>query len=207
MLIIGLTGSIGMGKSTAAKNFASFGIPVYDADAAVHALYDKGGAAVSEIAREFPGAVKDGRVDRAALSKLVVGDQSAMNRLEAITHPLVYRAREEFLARHAEEGAPMVVLEIPLLFETGADAGVDVVVVVSAPEGMQRARALSREGMTEEKLAGILSRQWPDAMKRARADFIVDTAKSHAESAQTVKSIVAALKGREGKAWAAKRQR
>lgn len=207
MLIIGLTGGIGMGKSTAARNFASLGIPVYDADAEVHALYEKGGAAVPGIAREFPQAVREGRVDRAVLSRLVLGDQSAMNRLEAITHPLVDKARNEFLARRAREGAPMVVLEIPLLFETGADALVDVVVVVSAPEQEQRKRALSREGMSEEKFAHILSRQWPDAMKRARADFVVNTGESREQSARAVQAIVESLRGREGKAWAARRGR
>ena len=140
MLLIGLTGSIGMGKSETARLFARLGVPVYDADREIHALYDAGGKAVGEIAKTFPGAVRDGRVDRAELFKRVVADPGAMDRLEEITHPLVQEARDEFLKRAARAGAEIVVLEIPLLYETGSDAQVDIVVVASAPLDLQRDR-------------------------------------------------------------------
>ncbi|TAK46770.1 MAG: dephospho-CoA kinase [Xanthobacteraceae bacterium] len=171
--ILGLTGSIGMGKSTTAKLFAEAGVPVYDADAAVHALYEA--EAVAPLEAAFAGVGTDGRIDRQKLAARVLGDAEAMARLEAIVHPLVRARQQAFLAAVARAGAPVVVLDIPLLFETGGDKTVDAVVVVSAPPDMQRARILEREAMTADKLDAILARQLPDAEKRARADFVVDT--------------------------------
>lgn len=198
MLLIGLTGSIGMGKSETARMFRAQGLPVYDADAAVHALYAPGGAAVAPIGAAFPGVVRDGAVDRALLSAQVVGKPEAMKRLEAIIHPLVGQVQRAWLAERAREGARMVVLDIPLLFETGGRARVDVVVVVSAPASIQRARVLARPGMTADKLDAILAKQMPDAEKRARADFIVETDKGLDHAEAQVKALIAALDGREG---------
>ncbi|MEK9968626.1 MAG: dephospho-CoA kinase [Ferrovibrio sp.] len=194
MLKIGLTGSIGMGKTTVAKMFAARGIPVFDADAAVHGLYDRGGAAVAPVGAAFPGAVKDGAVDRAALSALVVGKPAEIKKLEAIVHPLVGRVREDFLKSAEARGEPMVVLEIQMLLEGSSAKTLDCIVVVSAPEAMQRDRALARPGMTEAKLAGILSNQMPDAEKRARADYVIDTGVSLAETEQQVAALIAELK-------------
>jgi dephospho-CoA kinase len=173
MIVIGLTGSIGMGKSTVARMFAEAGAPVFDSDAAVHTLYAPGGAAVGPVDAAFPGVAKNGAIDRAALSARVLGEPSAIRTLEAIVHPLVARARSAFLAANA--GAPWVVLDIPLLFESGGERAVDKVVVVSAPEAVQRARVLAREGMSAEKFEAIMARQTPDAEKRARADFVIET--------------------------------
>jgi dephospho-CoA kinase len=173
MFVLGLTGSIGMGKSTTAKLFAEFGVPVYDADATVHALYR--GAAVPVIEQAFPGTTGNGVVDRNKLSVQVVGQPEAMKRLESIVHPLVRAQEEKFLHAAEQANAPLVVLDIPLLFETGAEKRVDAVLVVSAPPDVQRARILGREGMTEHRLEALLGRQMPDADKRARADFVVDT--------------------------------
>lgn len=175
MKILGLTGSIGMGKTTTAGLFAEAGAPVYDADAAVHRLYAQGGAAVGPIAEAFPGAVIDGAVDRARLSGLVLGDPAALRRLEAITHPLVFADRARFLATAAETGASVAVIDVPLLFETGGERFTHAVAVVSAPPAVQRARVLARPGMTPDKLDAILARQTPDADKRAGADFVIDT--------------------------------
>jgi dephospho-CoA kinase len=175
VIILGLTGSIGMGKSTTARLIAEEGAPVYDSDAAVHALYAKGGGAVEAVGREFPGALKDGAIDRAALSHAVLGDDAAMMRLEAIVHPLVRAEQAKFLRQHHAAGAPLVVLDIPLLFETAADKLVDAVIVVTAPAEVQRQRALARKGMDERKLAHIVSKQMPDAEKRERADFLINT--------------------------------
>lgn len=175
MKVLGLTGSIGMGKSTTASLFAELGVPVHDADAAVHALYEKD--AVPAIEAAFPGTVVEGRVDRGRLGARVLNDPQAMARLEAIVHPLVREAELAFLARAEKSGARIVVLDIPLLFETGSDRRVDAVVVVSAPAAMQRERLLAREGMTPDKLDALLSRQMPDEEKRARADFIVDSSR------------------------------
>ncbi len=191
--LVGLTGSIGMGKTETAKMFARLGIPVYDADAAVHALYEPGGAAVDAIAAAFPGTVRDGKVDRVALSKAVTADKGALARLEAIVHPLVAREQQIFLERAARAGAEMVVLDIPLLFESGGHARMDAVVVVSAPAEVQRARVLAREGMTEDKLDHILARQMPDAEKRAKAHFVIETDKGFEHAFQAVKNVVAAL--------------
>ncbi len=173
MIVLGLTGSIGMGKSTTADMFRFFGAPVHDADATVHALYR--GAAVPLIEAAFPGTTADGTVDRAALAARVLNDAAAMQRLEALVHPLVRAEKEAFLAKARAEGVDVAVLDIPLLYETGQLAGLDAVVVVTAPPEVQKARVLARPGMTEEKFAAILARQLPDAEKRARADFVIDT--------------------------------
>ena len=191
--LVGLTGSIGMGKTETAKMFARLGIPVYDADAAVHRLYEPGGGAVEPIAEAFPGTVVDGRVDRAELTKRVTVDKDAFKKLEAIVHPLVGLQQRGFLEQAAAEGAELVVLDIPLLFETGGHARVDAVVVVSAPHHVQRTRVLERPGMTADKLDHILSRQVPDAEKRAQAHFVVETEHGLDHAFEQVKNIVAAL--------------
>jgi len=195
-MMIGLTGSIGMGKTETAKMFARLGVPVYDADAAVHRLYEKGGAAVPEIAKVFPDSIVDGRVDRAILTKHVTADKDAFKKLEQLVHPLVAREQLAFLQEAKAKGAEMVVLDIPLLFEAGGHARVDVIVVVSAPAHIQRARVLARPGMTEDKLDHILSRQMSDAEKRAKAHFVVETDKGLEHAFEQVKSIVAALEKR-----------
>ena len=173
MHIIGLTGSIGMGKSTTMQLFAEQGVPVYDADAAVHAVY--AGEAVPVVEAAFPGTTSDGKVDRQKLSARVLGNPEALKKLEQIVHPMLGAHRQQFLADAEKSGAPIAVLDVPLLFETGGEKRVDAVVVVSAPAEMQRARVLARENMTQEKLDAILARQTPDAEKRRRADFVVDT--------------------------------
>ena len=196
MLIIGLTGSIGMGKSTAGRRFAANGIPVFDADAEVHALYEGDVAALIEEA--FPGTTQNGKVERAALAEALLDDEKALRRLEAIIHPLVREARQDFLSRNANDGAEMVVLEIPLLFETGADKNVDVTVVVSAPAQIQRARVLGRAGMSEARLDALIANQMPDADKREHADFVVDTNRSIEDTGVEIDRIVESLRGREG---------
>src|SRR5437588_2963380 len=173
MIILGLTGSIGMGKSTTAKLFAEAGVPVYDADAAVHSLYE--GEAVSAIEAAFPGTTVEGRVDRGRLSAQVVHDPSAIKRCEQIVHPMLGASRQKFLAEAERSGVPVVVMDIPLLFETGGEKRVDAVVVVTTTPENQRERILARGTMTSEALDGILARQLPDAEKRKRADFVVDT--------------------------------
>jgi len=175
MMVIGLTGSIGMGKTTVAQLFRRHGVPVYDADRAVHGLSARGGRAVPAIARVFPGVVIDGAVDRKKLGALVFGDDEALKRLEAILHPLVAEQRQAFLRRMRARRKAAVVLDIPLLFETGNDALADLIVVVSAPAFLQTARVMKRPGMSAEKLAGILSHQMPDGEKRRRADLVVRT--------------------------------
>ena len=200
MLVLGLTGSIGMGKSTTARFFAEEGVPVLDADAVVHALYD--GEAVAAIEAAFPGTSKDGRIDREELSRRVVGDPAALKRLESIVHPLVRAAQARFLADAERSGAPVAVLDVPLLFETGGDQRVDAVVVVSAPADVQRARTLDRAGMTAEKFDALMQKQMPDAEKRRRADFIVDTSQSLDSARAQVRAILAAvraIRGRKGK--------
>jgi dephospho-CoA kinase len=194
--VVGLTGSIGMGKSETAKLFARLGIPVHDADAAVHALYEQGGAAVAPIERAFPGTVKDGRVDRTSLAAQLGGDQGAFRRLEAIVHPLVRESERAFLKAAAARGDELVVLDIPLLLETGSHTRVDAIVVVSANPAAQRARVLARPGMTEEKLDAILARQLPDVEKRAKADFVIETDKGLPQAFEDVKRVVAALRQR-----------
>lgn len=194
--LVGLTGSIGMGKSETARMFARLGIPAYDADAAVHALYAPGGGAVAPIGEAFPGTVANGAVDRAALAARVTGDPAAFKRLEAIVHPLVAALQRDFLDKAGSSGEPLVVLDIPLLFETGGENRVDAVVVVSAPAEVQRARVLARPGMTEEKFAAILARQVPDAEKRAKADFVIETGKGLDHAFAQVKEVAAALRAR-----------
>jgi dephospho-CoA kinase len=201
MLLVGLTGSIGMGKSETAKMFARHGVPVCDSDATVHALYEKGGAAVEPVGAAFPDVIVDGRIDRERLSRLVVGKPEAMRKLELIVHPLVAAAQRAFLERADGAGVAMVVLDIPLLFETGGEARVDAVVVVSAPHEVQRRRVLERQGMTAEKLDAILKKQIPDAEKQARADFVVDTGRGLAHAEAQVVAIIEALKTREAKIW------
>ena len=173
MIVLGLTGSIGMGKSTTAKLFAEAGVPVYDADASVHALYE--GDAAPAIEAAFPGTTVDGRVDRKRLSADVVDDPAAMRRLEQIVHPMLGASRQKFLDDAALSGAPVAVVDVPLLFETGGEKRVDAVVVVTTTPEIQRERILARDNMTAEKLDAILARQLPDAEKRKRAHFVVDT--------------------------------
>lgn len=191
MIIIGLTGSIGMGKTTTADLFRQAGLPVFDADATVHALYQ--GPLVPDIEAAFPGTTTGGRVDRARLAERLSGDGDAFRRLEAIVHPAVRRAEADFLARSRAVGAPAVVLDIPLLFETGRQGDVDKTVVVSAPAEVQRARVLSRPGMTEEKFEALLARQMPDAEKRARADFVIPSGDGIAAAKASVEAFLRQL--------------
>jgi dephospho-CoA kinase len=191
MLVIGLTGSIASGKSTVATMFAREGAATFDADAAVHALY--AGRAAPLIAAAFPGTVEDGVVDRARLSARIVGDPAALARLEAIVHPLVRAAEVDFLARAAAAGRRIAVLDIPLLFETGRERGVDAVVVVSAPLAVRRERALRRPGVSEARFAALSERQMPDADKRARAHFIIDTTGPLEATHRQVRGVVRAL--------------
>lgn len=191
MIIIGLTGSIGMGKTTTADLFRQAGLPVFDADATVHALYQ--GPLVPDIEAAFPGTTTEGRVDRARLAERLSGDGDAFRRLEAIVHPAVRRAEADFLARSRAAGAPAVVLDIPLLFETGRQGDVDKTVVVSAPAEVQRARVLSRPGMTEEKFEALLARQMPDAEKRARADFVIPSGDGIAAAKASVEAFLRQL--------------
>ncbi len=196
MITVGLTGSIGMGKSTTAAMFAAAGVPVYDADAEVHALYAKGGAAVEPVGEAFPGVVVDGAIDRTRLSHLVVGKSEDMKRLEAIVHPLVGASRAGFFEKAVAQGADIVVLDIPLLFETGGEARVDAVVVVSAPADIQRQRVLARPGMDEAKLDAILARQMADVEKRARAHFVIDTGQGLDHARAQVRDVLAKLRDR-----------
>ena len=198
MIIIGLTGSIGMGKSTTAAMFAAEGVPVYDADAEVHALYAPGGAAVAPIEAAFPGVVHNGGVDRALLGQKVLGDDGAMKRLEAIVHPLVGASRVGFFEAATAAQADVVVLDIPLLFETGGEKRVDAVVVVSAPAAVQRGRVLQRPGMAEDKLDAILARQIKDVEKRARAHFVIDTGKGLDVARDQVREVLAVLRSPDG---------
>jgi len=189
MFILGLTGSISMGKSATAKMFAAEGVPVHDADAVVHALYD--GEATPAIEAAFPGTTANGKVDREKLGKRVLSDAASIARLEQIVHPLVAKARDKFLSEAARSGAKVAVLDIPLLYETKGNARCDAVVVVSAPADVQRKRAFERPGMTEQKLETILARQMPDAEKRRRADFIVDTSQGFDHARDQVRDILA----------------
>ncbi|MER8559192.1 dephospho-CoA kinase [Mesorhizobium sp. M0019] len=191
MIVLGLTGSIGMGKSTTAKMFAEAGVPVHDSDEAVHRLY--AGQAAPMVEAAFPGTTRSGAVDRTKLAERVLGEAAALKRLEAIIHPLVRADADAFLAENRAAGAPLAVLDIPLLFETGGRDRVDKVVVVTAPPEVQRARVLPRPGMSEEKLASILARQVPDAEKRRRADFVIDTGQGFDAARAAVKAIVAEL--------------
>ena len=193
MIILGLTGSIGMGKSTTAKMFADAGVPVSDADRMVHALY--AGAAVPHIEKAFPGTVSDGVVDRDKLAATVLGNPARLRELEAIVHPLVRAETDAFVERHRQAGAPLIVLDIPLLFEIGGMGRVDRILVVTAPADVQRERVLSRPGMTEEKFEAILAKQVPDAEKRRRADFVIDTSRGMDAAREDVLRIVAELTG------------
>jgi dephospho-CoA kinase len=196
MIVLGLTGSIGMGKSTVARMFADEGVPVFDADAEVHRLQGPDGALVETIEAEFPGTTGPDGVDRAALGARVVGNNEAFARLEAIVHPAVAAVRESFLAANAV--APLVVLDIPLLFEAGGWQKVDRIAVVSAPADIQRSRVLARPGMTEERFESILAKQLPDSEKRARADFVIPTGGSLTETRDSVRAVIACLLGRTG---------
>ncbi len=199
MVIIGLTGSIGMGKSTVAARFRERGVPVFDADAEVHKLYE--GAAVGPIESTFPGTTAGGKVDRVKLAQAVVGDPAQLKRLEDLVHPLVRAAEAQFLKAQLERGREMTVLEIPLLFETSGDALVDATVVVSAPHSEQRSRVLTRPGMTLEKLQAIVARQMSDAEKRRRATFVVDTGGSIEASYAQVDAIIDSLRNKAGQAY------
>ena len=201
MVIVGLTGSIGMGKTTAAGMFRRLGVTVYDSDSAVHGLLGKGGGAVAAVGKAFPGAVRDGAVDRARLRERVFGDSAALRRLEAIVHPRVRRVQRAFLRRAAARGDRIVVLDIPLLFEVGLAAQCDAVVVVSAPAFLQRARVLARPGMTGETLAGILANQLPDGEKRRRASFVVQTGLGRGHTLRRLGWIVRVMSGRRGRYW------
>ena len=192
MFILGLTGSIGMGKSTTAKLFAEEGVPVYDSDAAVHALYQ--GEAAPLIEKEFPGTVGGGKVDRDKLSRHVVGDPAALKRLETIVHPLVRKSSQDFLAAARARGEAVVVLDIPLLYEISGEDRVDAVVVVSAPPAVQRERVLARPGVTAEKFEAMLRQQVPDTEKRRRADFIVDSGQGIEHARNQVRTILAQVR-------------
>ncbi len=191
MITLALTGSIGMGKSTVAAMFARAGIPLFDADAAVRLLQGPGGALVERIERRFPATTKDNAVDREALSAAVLGKPTELAALEAIVHPAVHHERTRFIVAHGD--APALLFDIPLLFETGGDAAFDKVIVVSAPPDVQRKRVLARPGMTAQKLDAILERQLPDAEKRRRADFVVETRGSLAQTEAQVAQILACL--------------
>lgn len=199
MFVLGLTGSMGMGKSTTAKFFAEEGVPVHDADTAVHRLYE--GAAVAPIEAAFPGVTAAGKVDRMKLSARVAGDPGALKTLEAIVHPLVRAAEQKFLADAANGGAAVALLDIPLLYETGGDKRCDAVVVVSAPADIQRARVFERPGMTQEKFTALLARQLPDDEKRRRADFVVDSSRGLDAARAQVRDIlrrIATMPNRQG---------
>jgi dephospho-CoA kinase len=191
MFILGLTGSLGMGKSTTARFFAEEGVPVHDADAVVHRLYE--GEAVPAIEAAFPGVTVAGKVDRNKLGARVLGDSAALKRLEAIVHPLVQEAERRLIAEAEAGGEKVALLDIPLLFETGGDRRVDAVVVVSAPPEVQQSRVLERPGMTLEKLEAILAKQMPDAEKRRRADFVVDTSRGFEAARAQVRAILDAI--------------
>ncbi len=195
MIVVGLTGSIGMGKSTAAQYLRHLGVPVYDADAAVHALYARGGAAVAPVAAAFPGAVAHGAVNRTALSRILAAEPARLAQLEGIVHPLARREQQRFLAAMALRREPLVVLDIPLLFETGGDRRCDAVIVVSSPAYLQRQRVLARSGMDEEKLALVLSRQMPDREKRRRATFVIPSNRGKQAMLEELRRVLRALLG------------
>jgi dephospho-CoA kinase len=194
VIVIGLTGSIGMGKSTTAAMFAEEGAPVYDADAQVHRLQAAGGAAVAPIEAAFPGVVKDGAVDRQALGARVFGDPAALSRLNGVIHPMLGASRAAFFEKARADKAEVVVLDVPLLFETGGEGGVDVVVVASAPEHVQRERVLARPGYAAARLDAILARQMHDMEKRARAHFVIDTGRGFEAAREQVRAVLAALR-------------
>jgi len=197
MLVIGLTGGIGMGKSAAAEHFARRGIPVFNADACVHRLYE--GEAVEEIEAAFPGVTREGRVDRKLLAEQVSGHPERLRRLESVVHPMVVKAEIDFLREQERNGARMAVLEIPLLFETGAEKRVDVTIVVSAPSRVQSERVLTRPGMTVEKLEHLLARQLSDKERRARADFVIISGTSLKEMHVDLDQLIESLQNRQGR--------
>jgi dephospho-CoA kinase len=194
MIRLALTGSIGMGKSTTARMFADEGVPVFDSDAVVHRLYERGGAAVAPVEAAFPGVAIDGRIDRRLLARRVGADPDALRWLEAIVHPLVTAERALFLAAAGAQGAPAALLDVPLLFETGREGEADAVVVVTATPEVQRARVLARPDMDEAKFAALHARQMPDAEKRARADFVIDTSQGLEHAREQVRRILAAVR-------------
>ena len=194
LYILGLTGSIGMGKSTTAEFFRAAGVPVWDADASVHRLYDTGGAGVRAIEALTPAAIKDGAVDRSALRQAILDDKGLLKRIEEVVHPLVSADRQNFLDSHSDK--PLVVCDIPLLFETGADAWLDGVLVVTADEAVQEQRVMEREGMTREVFETILAKQTPDAEKRQRADYLIDTGLGLDHAQAEVLSLIERLKGK-----------
>ena len=194
MILLGLTGSIGMGKSTTAQVFREVGVPVYDADAEVHASYAPGGACVEPVGAAFPGVVKDGAVDREALRQAVLGQPEELKRLNSVVHPIIGALRRTFFDEAQAAGADLVVLDIPLLFEGGGERGMDAVAVVTAPLEMQRERVLQREGMTAERFGAILAHQMPDAEKRARADFVIDTSRGLEPVRRQVDEILAVMR-------------
>ena len=201
MIVLGLTGSIAMGKSNAAATLRRLGIPVYDADAEIHRLLGKGGRAVDLVGDAFPGVVRDGMVDRGALGARVFDDPDSLRRLERILHPLARRAQRRFLKAAARRGEPLAVLDIPLLFETGGDACCDATVVVSAPAFLQSIRALARPGMTEDRLAAVRAQQMSDREKRKRADFVVLTGLDRRRTLNQLRRIVRLVQARPGRCW------
>lgn len=196
MKIVALTGSIGMGKSTTSAMFKDLGVPIWDADDAVHRLYTKGGAAIPPLQALVPDAIGPEGVDRSILTQKILQDPGLLKQIEAIVHPLVGKDRADFLAVARDQGQPLVLIDVPLLFETGGDAYVDAVIVVSCPPHMQRARVLARPGMTEEKFDSILARQTPDEAKRAKSDFVIDTGLGLDAAREQVGKVHAALMGR-----------
>lgn len=201
MIILGLTGSIGMGKTVAAGLFRRLGVPVHDADAAVHRLLGRGGAAVATVAAAFPGVAADGAIDRRELGRRVFGDVDALRRLEALLHPAVKRDQRAFLERAARRGCRLAVLDVPLLYETETDLDCDAVAVVSAPRFVQEARVLARPGMTRERLASVMAQQMPDAEKRRIADFVIPSGLGRREALRAVRRIVAAAETLRPGCW------
>ena len=197
MLVIGLTGGIGMGKSAAAERFASHGIPVFNADLCVHQLYE--GEAVAAIEAAFPGVARGGKIDRKLLSEKIAGSPQRLRQLEAIVHPMVVAAEIDFLIEQEDKGEKLAVLEIPLLFETGAEKRIDVTVVLSAPAELQRERVLARPGMRVDKLEHLLARQLPDAERRARADYVVDSGESLEDMHRALDKLIESLQNRQGR--------
>ncbi len=201
MVILGLTGSIGMGKSTAAGMLRNLGVAVCDSDRLVHDLLARGGAAIDPVGRAFPGVVRHGAVDHKALGEKVFGDEAALHRLEAILHPMVRRAQIDFIKRAAVRGETLVALDVPLLFEVGTDAFCDATLVVTAPRFLQEARVLGRAGMTRARLDGVLARQMPDREKRRRADFVVQTGAGRRHTLKRLGDIVTMLRRQRGCKW------
>lgn len=207
MVILGLTGSIAMGKSTAAAMFRRLGVPVFDADHAVHRLLASGGAGVAVVGEAFPGTAQDGAIDRDAVAARVFGNATALRRLESLLHPLVRREQSAFLATQARRSVPLVVLDVPLLFETGGNRACDRVAVVSAPWFVQRQRMIARPGMTGDRATAVLSRQVPDAEKRRRADAVIPTGLGRAFTFRVIKAIVGETRGLPPRQWPPRRRR